>query len=135
MMFFKNHDVEIKNVMQNSIRFLTVLLFLTLFLVSCGSSDEDDGPLEGNGNITFYINRPLPCEEADITLRGPRGEVTNQLSGNRLLLGTPECTLQPSLSFMNRAYGAYTYQVECDERIIAQSIILREPCMLILVEF
>ncbi|WP_155907473.1 hypothetical protein [Lunatimonas lonarensis] len=120
--------------MQHPVRILSLLLFVSLYLVSCGGADDDQGPLEGNGNVTFYINRPLPCQEANITFRGPRGEVTGRLFGNRVFTGTPECSVQPSLSFMNRAYGAYTYQVECDDMIFGQNIMLREPCMLILVE-
>ncbi|MCC5930579.1 MAG: hypothetical protein JJU28_15135 [Cyclobacteriaceae bacterium] len=98
-------------------------------IVSCREDDEGQGPLEGNGNITFYINDPMPCHEIIITFSAPGGnETQGKLRGDRVFDGVPECSVVPSMSFMNRSYGKYSYTVECGSLSFSDELVLNTPC-------
>ncbi|WP_114751047.1 hypothetical protein [Pleomorphovibrio marinus] len=125
----------VKKAMHYQSRFLLGLLFVSILIFSCREDDEGQGPLEGNGNITFYINEPMPCNEIQITFYGSgNNEVQGRLRGDRIFDGVPECSEMPSMSFMNRSYGSYSYTVECGSLSFGGDLMLNTPCHTIKIE-
>ncbi len=62
--------------MKSQLLLLLGIFFSASFLFSCNDDDQDEGPLEGSGNITFYINEPISCQEIIFMLFSPDGRET-----------------------------------------------------------
>lgn len=115
---------------------LIAIATLSLCSFSCGSDEEDEEPLEnGSGNVTFYFNEPMPCAEVEIVFVDKNGnEARGKIRGTSVHPGVPACSEVPSVSFMNRYYGTYTYSIICGTRTINEEVALKTPCHTIKIE-